>query len=570
MKNIKVFYKIIILSVALLLFVSGIGLLGYKYSLKANADINSMYYDRTLPIKWLYDARMNAKANEANLLYMLDTNGNVEQIKTYEEDITKRGQQFNDDFANYKKTNLDKAEKDIILILDKDAISYRAARENIIKLVKEGKVNEAREAFKQSKTLLDSVQQSLTELVDYNAKVADQINIQNDKDFAVQKNIMITIIAAALIIGILFSMFIIKSIITPIKLLKNELSDLAERGGDLTQKINIDSKDEIGELAFVVNKFISNLREIISGVMLEAKSVESTVDVVNKNIQELDLNIQEVSATTEELSAGMEETAASTEEMNATSNEIEAGIGNVALKAQEGSMSASEIRKRADELKATAVLSQKNSNEVYRNTNVKLKSAIEQSKAVEQINTLLSSILSITEQTNLLALNAAIEAARAGEAGRGFAVVADEIRKLADESKKTANEIQSITKLVITSVENLSDSAGGMLEFIDKQVIKDYETFVYAGEQYSADAQKVDNLVMDLSATSEELLASVQNMMKAITEITAATNEGANSTTNIASRANTMAKKAEDVIDQADDVGNSITKLFEMVGKFKV
>ena len=147
-----------------------------------------------------------------------------------------------------------------------------------------------------------------------------------------------------------------------------------------------------------------------------------------------------------------------------------------------------------------------------------------------------NTILDITSQTNLLALNAAIEAARAGEAGRGFAVVADEIRSLAENSKNAANEIQKVTNDVILSVENLSINSQEILGFIDKTVISDYASMVNISDQYNKDAELVNDIVTDLSATTEQLSASIQNMVKAINEVTSATNEGALGTSNIAEK----------------------------------
>lgn len=137
----------------------------------------------------------------------------------------------------------------------------------------------------------------------------------------------------------------------------------------------------------------------------------------------------------------MQETAASTEEMNASSTEIGNAVISISEKSQKGAESAGVIRRRAMDLKDIAISSKENANRMYTDTYNRLRAAIAESKSVEQISALSTSILQITSQTNLLALNAAIEAARAGEAGKGFAVVAEEIRKLAESSKVTVTEI---------------------------------------------------------------------------------------------------------------------------------
>ncbi|NTV89850.1 MAG: methyl-accepting chemotaxis protein [Clostridiales bacterium] len=384
--------------------------------------------------------------------------------------------------------------------------------------------------------------------------------------------LMMLVIGVIILLVSFFLAFYLSGFITkPIAAISNHLKIIAT--GDFSRDIPsgiLKMKDEIGILGRSADAMQGSIRDVIHGVLDESRNVYEASVIEEKSMQELTNQTVDVSSTTEQLSAGLEETAASTQEMNATSQEIERAIESIAGKAQEGSTTANEISRRANVLKGNAIASQKTALEIYKNTESSLKDAIEKSSAVEQINVLSEAILQITSQTNLLALNAAIEAARAGEAGKGFAVVAEEIRKLAENSKTTVNEIQKITGIVLESVRNLSGSSLKILNFMDTQVLKDYEVLVKTGEQYNNDAEVVDSMVTDLSATAEELAASIQNMMKAINEITIAAGEGAEGTTQIAIGTAEVTEKAREVLKCTEITKKSTERLAEMVSKFKV
>lgn len=280
--------------------------------------------------------------------------------------------------------------------------------------------------------------------------------------------------------------------------------------------------------------------------------------------------INDVASTTEQISAGMEETAASSEEMNATVHEINNAAESISVKAEDGAKTAHEINERAKKLKSQVILSQSNAMNMLNEVEGKLKNAIDQSKSVSQITSLSDAILEITSQTNLLALNAAIEAARAGEAGKGFAVVAEEIRKLADDSKNTTTKIQEIIKIVEQSVINLSSSSNQILEFVSTDVKNDYELMLTSSNQYGNDASNINDLILNFSATSEELVATIQNMTKSIEEITLATNEGAIGVSRISSNTGIVLDEYAEIINQTSNVKESSTKLIETVTAFKL
>ncbi|HWR61624.1 MAG TPA: methyl-accepting chemotaxis protein [Clostridia bacterium] len=382
---------------------------------------------------------------------------------------------------------------------------------------------------------------------------------------------MVGVSAVFLVLGFVITFMTAASISKPIKAASGCLEVIAT--GDFTVEIPaklLKMKDETGILSNAIHTMQQSIKGIVKEVAGESANVIQLLNNVHTGMEKLNRSIEEISATTEELSAGMEETASSTEEMDATSTEIERAAESIAAKAQEGAEAVNSVNVMAAEMKQNAISSKGNAVEIYERTKNDLQSAIKQSSAVNQINELSEAILEITSQTNLLALNAAIEAARAGEAGKGFAVVADEIRKLAEGSKNTVGRIQEVTEVILEAVNNLSTSSGEIMGFIDKQVMSDYDYLVDASEQNSKSSSSISEVVTDFSATSEELLASVQNMTKAINEIATASNDGAQGATNIAQETANISQMSNDAVKLVEAAKGKSDSLIKSVSRFKV
>jgi len=358
--------------------------------------------------------------------------------------------------------------------------------------------------------------------------------------------------AIFLIIGIGLTMVFSRSISRPVKDATKLLNVMST--GDFTEEISkklLAKHDEIGSLTKSLEKMQNSLRSMIKAVIDESADVSQMLTEINKDMYHLNENVGDISSTTEQLSAGTEEMAASGQEMNATSLELEKAIESVASKAQEGAITVSKANAISEEMKASAISSKQEALDIYNKTKGSLENAIEQAKAVNQINELSNTILEITSQTNLLALNATIEAARAGEAGKGFAIVADEIRSLAESSKTSVSRIQKITNEVLEVVNALSSSSMEIMEFIDKKVLNDYENIVQNSQRYNELSMAINDIVTEFSSTSEELLASIHNMVQAINQISTSANEEAMGATNIAQKATEIVSMTENVVNLA-------------------
>jgi methyl-accepting chemotaxis protein len=571
LSNIKIKSKLQSLSLVLLIFTVFVGIFGYIQLKISNDKMESMYSNKLNAINWLNDNRNQARAIEADMYYIILYPDNREKQNEKMKDIEQRKQMFDDNFQNYKKIELDKYEKDVIPTIENNLSKYREGIDEILKLALAGKQKEALEKNENIKDVADIFQSKLKDLAVYNIKAADEVNNLNNKNYKETTIFFAIVIVVSIIVGYLMAKVITKNIVKPLDIAINYLGILSS--GDFTSQVPVEfkkRKDEIGTMAKALDNIHGSLKSLIKNIVDESNKIENVVNIVDNEVRILNGNIEEVSATTQELSATIEETSASAEETSATSQEIGKAVQSIAEKSQDGAIQAGEINKRAQQTKENIEKSQKIAYSTFLNAKDELEKALEKSKVVEQINVLSDSIMKIAQQTNLLALNAAIEAARAGEAGRGFSVVAEEIRKLAEQSKDTVSEIQNVTNKVIEAVNGLSHNSNNLLDFVSKDVKKDYSNMLEVAGKYSEDAKFVDDLVMDFSSTSEELLASISDILKTIDGVAEAASEGASGTVDIANKVVEINHKSNTVLEQVTQTKESAEKLKVEMSKFKV
>lgn len=408
----------------------------------------------------------------------------------------------------------------------------------------------------------------------YTDYIDDQV-ASIEKDFSSYVTGRMTLfIISTLIEGIIVVLLLIMIIISIIRPLKKCISSIGVmEQGDFSQAMGtalLKRRDDFGKLAASLESMRNEMSGLIGEVKSQATEITRMVQEIDDNIQALDEEIENVSATTEELAAGMEETAASSEEINAMSHEIESAAKSIATRSQDGATEADDIRDRAVGIKKTTTENDERTKAIHAEINEGLTKALEDIKIVDQIGVLAESIMEITGQTNLLALNASIEAARAGEAGKGFAVVADEIRVLAEQSKAAVVHIQDVTKNVVESVTNLADGAKKLLEFVGTDVVDSFAGFSGMADSYSNDAGSIDALVTDFSASSEQLLASINGVMDAIGEVSKAATEGATGTNDIAEKTGVVVEKAAEIKEKAEAAHAAADKLQQNVEHFIV
>lgn len=572
-KNLKMLYKITILSLILLLFTCSVGFSGYYFAKKSNNNLSQIYNNDLKAINIMDDLRIQSRTCQYDLLNIISNNGNKTAQQPFIKELNNKLNGIASDTAKYKKLNLDSKYKKYITDIEENISKHSEVCKSIENMASSGntKTEDIYAYFSNNTKTLDGFRSKANALLKLHIKDADITYSLSENTNKHSLTILISILIVAIILGILLTISIVTPITRSLSSATNYLEIIAT--GDFTKNIpenQLKSKDEIGKMLRAANKMQTSIREVLSSVVNEANNIKNMIYNTNSSMSKLSSQIQDVYASTEQLSAGMEQTAASTEEINSLSDKIQNKVKYITDKSNESAAASNEISTRANTIKSNGISAQQNANEIHSSTNKNLKDAIEQSKSVEQIKLLSDSILQITSQTTLLALNASIEAARAGETGKGFAVVADEIRKLAENSEGTINEIQNVTQTILTSVDKLSKSSLELLEFVDKQVIHDYASMVKIGEEYNKDAESIYNLSTDFSTGTQQIEKLMTNISEALNGIASAANEGAEGTENISSKTSVIAEVANDITKEAISIKSSIDTLSTLVSKFRI
>jgi len=502
------------LIILLLVIVAGISIFQFMQVSNATKDLSSIHLPQYMAAQ---QGMVDIVEKSASIRGYLLTQDNS-HIAAYE-----RAKADLDTQIDYlEKTDLTSEGKKLITEVHEVDHEYTKLVENeLLPLAKQGKMEAANQLVIDRGAPLAT--QFKTQMSEFEDLVKGDMMAENQRTIAtvsrgITVNIIITIIA--LILGVLITLFISRQITSPLALVVANLKQVAT--GNLSETVPTavtNRPDELGELGRSIETMNVSLHDIIGQISLMSNEVAASSEQMSAALQSISADMEEVSASTEEISAGLEEVAATAQQLNASSQEIDSTVSEMAHQALSGHQQAEDISVRAAEIKAKAEKSKSNTVLLYQDKEAKVRAAINDAKIIEEISTLTVTIADIANQTNLLALNAAIEAARAGEQGRGFAVVADEVRKLAEQSARTVGNIQTLTKQVHESISRLVENSGDILQFVNDQVLADYDVLVEMSQQYNNDAAMFADLTDNASSMADQVSKSMDEMTRAVESV---------------------------------------------------
>jgi methyl-accepting chemotaxis protein len=372
---------------------------------------------------------------------------------------------------------------------------------------------------------------------------------------AAQRNSLIGILLALLALTGTAVAFIGKRITRPIVTASDMLKDIAQGEGDLTRRLKVESRDEVGEMAKWFNMFIENIQSIIGSVAENAHQVNDASSDLNAISDQMSSGAGQTSDKADTVAAASEEMSTNMNSVAAAMEEAATNVGMVATAAEEMTATINEIAQNTEKARGVT-------GEAVKQAGNASSQVTELGTAAQEIGKVIETITEISEQVNLLALNATIEAARAGEAGKGFAVVANEIKNLARQTADATGEIKSRVESIQNSTDGTVTEIGNITRVVN-EVNEIVSTIATAVEEQRVTTNEIAGNVAQAAQGIEEVNENVAHSSTVSSEIS-------HDMAEVTQAASEISDSSSQISISAESLNQLARQLNDMVGRFKV
>ncbi len=565
-KRIKTKLITLFLIVAIIIVIVG-GAIG-GFALKSVAkDGKEMYSVNLQSIYMITDMNQNLtdiKSDMLQLVYEKDKSKKSQLI----EDIQKNKDENSKYLSGYEKLSKTEEENKIFEDFKEQIAEYRILREDVIKLVEADNYVEAEKKYKEIPKVREAMFDSINKIIEINLKSAELANEKINSIYIKSNTVIIILSIIGLVIAILIGLYTARDIANPL----NKVKDLAERlaNYDFSTPIVIERVDEFGQTATALNTAQENVNGLVKIIMENSQDISASSEELSATVEELSSKVETINTSINNITGSMQESSASSEEISASVEEVDSSANELSQKAVEGSNSSNKFKERSKEIKKNSQRAIEESRQMHLEKKRNMEKAVEEVSVVDSIKVMAETIAGISEQTNLLALNAAIEAARAGEQGKGFAVVAEEVRSLAEQSKEAVLSIQETIAKVQGAFKSSIDTGNDILEFINTQVMEQFDAYGKTGSQYYEDSDFVSKMSEEIAAMSEQVTATLGQVSEAVQNMAVSAQSSTEEAEVIKDSMNETTKAIEQVAETAQSQAELAQNLNEMVNKFKI